>query len=203
MFNGVNILELNKNIDSLKQNIKQIELEVSKQLSSTIYRGHKRTIATDVEDQIAIFLDNLCKNQCEIFLDPSIHINKTHRPDILIVNQGQCVAMIEVKVNMGWCRDARGCIDKLKNLHQLFYNQHHLTCKFSNSNTKKIIYDEDVQLFLVSLSSVNISPKKIQDNINYANKNNVNHYLLFDGGYDALQNRDINTFSELILDLIK
>ena len=107
-------------------------------------------------------------------------------------------------MNCLWCRDAQNVIDKeIINKHDLFVNKHTLTCKFSNEESSKVTYNKDTALFLISLTSQNGgNEEQIQKNVTYAKSNGVNHYLLFDGWYDTLENIDIDAFAEALSKLV-
>ena len=199
-------------IDNLKKRVEECYCVTKERLGDNIYRGHTRSISTDIEDSIALFIANLLGDKVDIYLDPSIRVaKKTHRPDLLVVKDVNAVAMIEIKANMGWCRNATAVIDKeLIERHEAFCSCPELTCKFSNSGKnqddnilpKKINYSENVKRFLISLTSNNgPKEKQAEKNKEYAKKHDVNHYMLFDGWYDELVDKDVDIFAEDLLKL--
>ena len=114
-----------KEIEELKTYIKN-KYEETRQVvegnkGSEIYRGHSRSLSTDIEDAIAIFISKLLPS-CKVFIDPSIYIGgKNNRPDILIIDKNnKTIGMVEVKSNMGWCRDAKDVINSICNSNKQF-----------------------------------------------------------------------------------
>lgn len=193
-------MEIENAIKILKHNIKDIYNKTRKKIGNNIYRGHLRSISTDIEDKIAIFVSNLLPN-CKIFLDASIHINnKTHRPDLFILNdKNKVVAMLEIKSNMGWCRNASKVIDSMISNDKLFKKEKTLYCEFSNNDKQCVDYNKKIKLFLVSLTKWNCSDKNHEYNKKYAVKKEVSFYNLFDGWYDSLTDYEIKKFVNDIL----
>lgn len=188
-------------IENLKTYIKTIYDETNKQLRPNIFRGHCRSICTDIEDALAIFLSEIIsKNDYKIFSDPSIYINrKNHRPDLLVVNQNnEVVFMIEIKANMCWCRDAKNVLDGMVDNDCIFKKQVNLKCEFSKGTTQNVIY-KNPKLLLVSLTNWNCSETRHAINKNYATSVNINQYNLFSGWYDNLTNCEIDDFYEFII----
>lgn len=194
--------------DELKSNIRKVWIKTRETINPNMKRGHSRSISTEVEDQIALLVLTLLGTGYTIYIDPSITISgKTHRPDLLVVKNGSVVAMMEIKSNMGYCRDAKEVIDKIKIVDDIFRGKRELECKFSRINEEDeyfdIFYGENVKLYLVALTSKNGgSAENISRNKNYAVSSNVKHYLLFDNWYDDLQDKDIDSFIDEI-DLMK
>ena len=95
-------------IKSLINYINTVYFKTSNKIRTNIYRGHLRSISSDIEDAIALYIANVLPTDYKIFLDSSVHVNKkNNRPDLLVVDASNNVkAMIEVKSNMGWCRNA-------------------------------------------------------------------------------------------------
>lgn len=189
-------MEINNAIEKLKCDMKDIYDSIRKKIGNNIYRGHLRSISTDIEDEIAIFIVNLVPN-FKIFLDPSIHIdNKTHRPDLFVLNdKNKVLAMLEIKSNMGWCRNASKVVDSMIFYDKKFKEEKTLNCEFSNNNNRQIAhYNEGVKLFLISLTKGNCADKYHEQNKKYAQENKVLHYNLFDGWYDSLINYEIENF---------
>ena len=60
---------------------------------------------------------------------------------------------------------------------------------------------KNVKLFLISMSSINCSQKSHKANKSYAQKIGLEYYILFDGEYDSLENKDILIFIESLLNL--
>ena len=191
-------------INELKKSINQVLLDTKKVLNFNITRGHTRSISSDIEDHTAIFISKILKQKFNLYLDPSIKTeDKTHRPDLLIVNEAQeVVAMIELKANMGYCRDASEVIDKMLQVDKLFSNEKELVCKFSGTNDERKVvkYSKNVKLFLISFTEDNCSLKNHAKNKKYANANNISHFNLFSGWYDNLVEKDIDDF---IIELVK
>ena len=185
-------------VDDLKERIKNIWKETRNNIEDNIIRGHSRSISTDVEDQIAWFIYKVLYDKVKIFIDPSITIDgQTYRPDLLVVRDKKVIALVEIKANMGWCRNASSVIEKeLEERHSVFSKKEEIECKFSITETSKIVnYDKSVKLYLIALTSANGG--KLEDNNNnkaYAERHGVKHYILFDGWYDKLETRDIDDF---------
>lgn len=192
-------------IENLKTGINKVWFETKGKLRKNVYRGHSRSISTDVEDLIGLFVSDIFDDQVDILIDSSIHIDDTHRPDILVVRGGMVIAMIEVKTQMGWCRDASGVINReILGMHKIFCDKKELSCKFSGDKTQNVIYDENVKLFLVALTSQNgANSEQHSKNLEYANANGVSHFILFDGWYNELKDRDIRTFAQALVDSSK
>ena len=189
-------------IEKLKSEIKYAYNETKKTLGDNIYRGHSRAISSDIEDGIALFISRL-QPSYKIFLDPSIHIDhKTHRPDLLVINnKNEVIAMVEIKANMGWCRNASGVIQKILSEDLIFKNTRTINCEFSNNRSYDTSYSNNVKLFLISLTKGNCSDKNHKSNKEYANANNVYQFNLFDGWYDSLINCEIEEFAKQIKNL--
>lgn len=105
---------------------------------------------------------------------------------------------------MGWCRNAQKVIDEeLVNRHQAFCNRGNIECKFSSIYERKAVhYDDKAKLFLIALISQNGGkPEQIDRNKAYATSKGASHYLLFDGWYDSLIDRDIDEFVGELLSL--
>ncbi len=203
-----------KEIEELKTYIKN-KYEETRQVvegnkGSEIYRGHSRSLSTDIEDAIAIFISKLLPS-CKVFIDPSISIGgKKHRPDILIIDKNnETIGMIEVKSNMGWCRNASDVIANIKQNNIDFSDNTPLRCEFSEKNNEdmnkeepKIVkYGNDVKLFLVSFTKDNCSDKKHDNNKDKAIKANVSYFTLFSGWYGSLVDCDIYKFAEELMAL--
>lgn len=187
-------------IDRLKMNIYDSYESTYKKLGSNIYRGHLRALSTEIEDAIALFISEILPN-CKVFIDPSIYINgKNNRPDILVVNEkNEAIFMIEVKANMGWCRNASGVMNDIIENNLKFAEGNKLKCEFSREESQEIIYRDDVKLFLISFVDGNCSKKKHDLNKKYASERGIYHFSLFSGWYDNLNNCDIDFFQKELL----
>jgi hypothetical protein len=51
------------------------------------------------------------------------------------------------------------------------------------------------------MSSRNCSPERHKANKSYAQKIGIEHYILFDGEYNSLENKDISKFVESLLNI--
>ena len=191
-------MDKNTAINYLKNRIFDIYQSTREPLNKNIYRGHSRSISTDIEDSIALFVSELLPKDYCLILDPSIYINKkNNRPDLLVINNKQeAVAMIEIKANMGWCRNASDVLNDIVNNDNQFKEAQNLLCEISNDDSKEVIYHPGVKLFLISLTDGNCPEKKHQINKQLADSFGVKHYLLFSGWYDDLYNRDIEQFAD-------
>lgn len=200
---------MNSITNNLINYIASVFNSISKPIAPNIVRGHLRSISTNIEDGIARFISEVLPQKgYKLFLDPSIHVKdkqgKTHllRPDLLIVKEESAekrvVAYIEIKSNMGWCRDAHVVITDIINNHELFLDNKTLTCEFSTQKgeVEEVIYDSGVKLYLLSLTGSNCSDTKHDNNKQYASANNVKHYVLFTGWYDSLQPKDVDSFMD-------
>ncbi|MBQ7906622.1 MAG: hypothetical protein IJ309_01465 [Clostridia bacterium] len=189
-------------VNKLKDDIKAAHDNTTKKIVNNIFRGHLRSISTDIENCIALFVSSLLPEHT-LFLDPSIYVNKkNHRPDLLILDKNNTVkAMIEIKANFGWCRRVNSVIDKMIENHRLFAENSMLDCSFSKEETATIKYSDNVKLFLISCTSENCSSKNHSANSNYAKSNNVFCFNLFSGWYDSLTSLDVNEFAKELLKL--
>ena len=187
-------------IDELKEYVKQAYDSTAKKISNQIYRGHLRSISTDIEDGIALFVSKLLPKH-KILLDTSIKVeNKTHRPDIIVVNEkDEVVAAIEIKANMGWCRDASKVVDHIIDCDNIFKHTKTLTCTLSNQASHTVSYPSNVKQFLIALTQGNCSHNKHTENKKYAISKNVGYFNLFDGWYNNLIDLEIETFIKELL----
>lgn len=194
-------MELNDAIEKLKKYITDIYLSTSGKIGTNIYRGHLRSISTDIEDGIAMFIADILPIDHKIFLDSSIHLNgKKNRPDILVVDKNNSVkAMIEIKANMGWCRDASRVIDDIILNDKIFKSHKNLKCEFSREAEQEIIYGDNVKLFLIAFTDGNCSVRNHETNKIYASEHDVFQFNLFSGWYEALINCEIELFGEEII----
>ena len=196
-------MEKGEAIEALKTRIQSIWQDTRRKVRNNISRGHSRVISTDVEDSVAIFICNMFDDKVEVFIDPTIKLDKTHRPDILVIKDNKVIALLELKSSMGYCRDARDVIkNEIIRMHHVFCEAKTLNCMFSNDAMKTVSYNENVSLFLVALSAANgVTEEQIAKNKACAIENGIKHYLLFDGWYDKLKNRDIGEFAGELINL--
>ena len=196
-------MDINIAIKNLKNGICKVWNDTKGKLRPNVSRGHSRAISTDVEDLIGLFVSDLFDDKYNILIDSSVHIDTTHRPDMLVVKDGKVIAMIEVKTQMGWCRDASGVIDnEIVRMHNTFCEAKNLTCKFSNDITQYVTYDENAKLFLIALTSKNgANPEQHKKNVEYARSKGVGHYILFDGWYNCLVEKNIADFAKELVNL--
>ena len=197
-------MDISTAINNLKDNIKKIYVSSKETKNKNIYRGHLRSISTDIEDEIAYFIMSILSEGYKIYLDPSIYIDdQNHRPDLLILNnENEIKCLIEIKSNMGWCRDAKDVIKKISENDKLYKRERKLLCKFSTTENNDVYYN-DVKLFLISLTSGNCCNSNHEANKIKAEKENCNYYMLFDGWYNELENRDIEEFANKLSDICK
>lgn len=190
-------MDVNTAIENLKNGITKVWNDTKGKLRPNVFRGHSRAISTDVEDLIGLFVSDIFDDEFKILIDSSVHVDTTHRPDIFVVNEGRVVAMIEVKTQMGWCRNATGVIDnEIIRMHNIFCNAKNLTCKFSNDETQYVTYNENVKLFLIALTSQNgANQEQHIKNVEYAKEKGVGHYILFDGWYNCLVDKNVTDFA--------
>ena len=157
-------------IKGLKNYIETIYADTKKQLKTNIYRGHSRSISTDIEDAIAIFIsDILHEDKYKILSDPSIYINhKKHRPDILVVDKNnEVILLIEIKAQMGYCRDASPVLNDMIKNNDMFKKEIQLECEFSKKEAITVLY-KNPKLLLVALTDGNCSKEKHIKNKDYA-----------------------------------
>lgn len=188
-------------IESLKKNINQIYNGTKEKLKPNIYRGHSRTISTDIEDETTLFIANVLPDSYKFLIDASINIDgKNNRPDLLVVDDKNHVKfMIELKANMGYCRNATHVINEMIDNHHKFSKVSILTCKFSDEEVQTVIYDYNVQLFLLSFTDGNCSLENHINNKQYADQQGIYHYNLFSGWYGELRDKEIHEFVNKLL----
>ena len=188
-------------IKGLKNYIETIYADTKKQLKTNIYRGHSRSISTDIEDAIAIFIsDILREDKYKILSDPSIYINhKKHRPDILVVDKNnEVILLIEIKAQMGYCRDASPVLNDMIKNNDMFKKEIQLECEFSKKEAITVLY-KNPKLLLVALTDGNCSKEKHIKNKDYAKSINIYQFNLFSGWYDNLSNCEISDFYDFII----
>ena len=191
-------------IENARKRIANAHKATKGQINDRVFRGHSRSISTDIEDSIALLIYDIVPSDYYLILDPSIYIGKqNHRPDLLIVNSNdEVVGLVEIKANMGWCRDATQVLSSLKEEDDLFKESKYLKCKLSSDSTKEVVYPDNVALFLVALTSENGGGEaKIAANMEFAKSLNIKHFILFNGWYYELENRGVEAFTEDIAKL--
>lgn len=191
-------MSVNAAIDALKKYILQEFQKTKITIRPNLHRGHLRALSTEIEDGIAAFILDVLPEGYKVYVDASVRVGKkTHRPDILIVDDNANVkALVEVKTNMGWCRDASAEIDKILFKHNEMVSIGTITCKFSNDATVTASYENNVPVFLVAFTSENCGNSRHDNNRNVAKSKNVKYYCLFSGWYgDALADADIKDFA--------
>lgn len=190
-------------IENLRKRIFSIYKDTREPLHNNIYRGHSRSISTDIEDSIALLFSELLPDNYCLILDPSIYVDgSNNRPDLLVINdRNEVAAMIEIKANMGWCRNASSVLNNIIDNDNQFRKAQTLLCEISNGDNLNPSYHNGVKLFLISLTDSNCPEKKHQCNKQLANSLGVSHYLLFSGWYDVLNNRDIEQLVDEILNI--
>lgn len=170
-------------------------------IRENISRGHLRSLSTDIEDGIAGFLLDILPEGYLAYVDVSVQIdNKKHRPDILIVDAENNVrAFIEVKANMGYCRDATKELNKILLKHKEMSSKGKITCTLSSKVKNTVNYSQEVEVFLVSFTSSNCSEKKHENNRRTSECKKIKYYCLFSGWYsENLENLDIMEFANKI-----
>ena len=188
-------------IKGLKNYIETIYADTKNELKTNIYRGHSRSISTDIEDAIAIFIsDILHEDKYKILSDPSIYINhKKHRPDILVVDKNnEVILLIEIKAQMGYCRDASPVLNDMIKNNDMFKKEIQLECEFSKKEAITVLY-KNPKLLLVALTDGNCSKEKHIKNKDYAKSINIYQFNLFSGWYDNLSNCEISDFYDFII----
>ena len=107
--------------------------------------------------------------------------------------------MIEIKSNMGWCRNAMQVIDDIVSNDNKFRAERNLYCEFSRENSQQVKYGDDVKLFLIALTDGNCTAKNHAANKAYAVSKNVYQYNLFSGWYGNLSDCEIVNFANELL----
>ena len=188
-------------IFNLKEYIRKAYESTSQKLAPNIVRGHLRSISTDIEDGIGLFLSEVLPEDYQILLDPSIHVDgKNNRPDALVTDSNMnVVAMIEIKANMGWCRDASWVLGDIVENDSKFKEMKTLNCEFSSQESIEVKYGEGVKLFLISLTDSNCPAKKHEANKRVAAEKRVYQFNLFSGWYGSLEPLEIQLFIDELL----
>ena len=80
---------IDKLTNELKDNISKVWRETKENIGDNIFRERTRSISSDVEDAIAVFTSSVLENKFEIYIDPSVTVNKKiNRTDFLIIKDG-------------------------------------------------------------------------------------------------------------------
>lgn len=193
-------MDIKKAITNIKEYIYTAYAKTYQKTAPNIFRGHLRGLSTDIEDAIALFISNIMPNH-KVFIDSSIYVErKNNRPDILVVNENnEVVTMVEIKANMGWCRNAKDVIDDIVVNDKKFQDVGTLRCEFSREDSQIVTYKDNVKLFLISLTDGNCSSKQHLLNKAYAKTTKVSQFNLFSGWYDHLENCEIEEFTKELL----
>lgn len=193
-----------KTVDEAMESLKKyIEGELKKtqtKIHPNMVRGHLRALSTEIEDGIAAFLMDILPDGYKAYVDASMRVGeKTHRPDILIIdNKNKVKALVEVKTNMGWCRNAECEIGKICDKHKEMFLKGNIPCKFSNAPQAEVCYSKDVPVYLVAFTSHNCRDISHEKNRKIADEKKVKYYCLFSGWYDDLEPREIKNFADEI-----
>ena len=191
-------LEVNELRKSIKTKYEQIAIVDG--LNSQIIRGHIPAISFIVENEITLFLNKIMKKGYLFFIDCTIG---EHRPDLIIVNEktNQCELIIEIKSNMGYCRNIKTQIKKyLEQIEWLENNCKIIYYQYIDGDRKKyekhIEKSRNIKMILISLTSHNCSNEN--HNINKKELENVEikYFNLFDGWYNDLKENEINQLIE-------
>ena len=185
-----------KEISDLKKYIEKAYQSTYAKISPNIFRGHLRAISADIENGIAMFTASILP-QHKLFLDVSIHVGgKNNRPDLLIINErNEVVAMVEIKANMGYCRNAQAVIDNIIANNNQFRDKGTLECEFSREERQTVSYKDNVKLFLISLTEQNCTASNHASNKFYAASKGVKQFNLFSGWYENLSDCEISQYA--------
>lgn len=189
-----------KAIIDLKYNIGKVFKDTKKSLGNNIFRGHTRSISTDVEDYIAVFISELLPKNYTIMLDPTITIGtQKRRPDLVIIDDENVLfAILEIKSNTGYCRIANHVLDSILNFKEQLSIEKNFKCQFSSGEAIEVVFSDKVKLFFVSLTDFNNNEKNHLSNKNYAETLGIHYLNLFTNWYENLKDKDIREFVELI-----
>ena len=192
---------INKAIINLIKDISEKYEQTNRAIGPNIFRGHLRSISTDIEDCIALFISSILPLDYKIYLDPSVYVDgHNHRPDLLVLNEkNECYAMIEIKANMGYCRNAEEVITREIETHDIFSNERSLSCNLSSGEAQVVLYTKKTKLYLIALTAANCSERNHDNNRDCASNNGIKHFILFDGWYDSLTGREITDFANDLL----
>ena len=155
-----------------------------------IKRLKKRSIAELAEDRFAKYLYDVINNKdFYYYINPNVD---GMRPDIMIVNSKQeIIALIEIKINLGFCRNIFQVDEKKKNKRD--YQIDNRVNKFCSIKDKTIIFNDGVEdkqlrfsknckIYYVSTSLENYIKDRdmIDDYKAYVSKNsNYKNFLKF------------------------
>lgn len=194
-------MDIKEAITKLKHYISDRFEETKVKAGPNITRGHFRALSTEIEDGIAIFLLDILPVGYKAFVDCSVNIDgESHRPDILVLDENNRVRfLVEVKTNMGWCRDASSELGKILHKHERMKSIKDFVCKFSNYPEETVRYPDDVKVYLVPFTNSNASDKKHEMNKIKASEMGIKYYKLFDNWYWNLEDKDITAFAKDIL----
>ena len=195
---------INKAVNSLKTYIEDKYDTTKVTIRDNMVRGHLRSLSTDIEDGVAAFLLDILPDNYTAYVDATVQVRKKHRkhrPDILIIDDKKNVkALVEVKTNMGWCRDASGEIEKILYKHNEMISKGNIICEFSNDSSVEVYYSENVPVYLVAFTKQNCGDEKHENNRKIAESKGIHYHLLFSGWYDGtLIPLEINKFAEEII----
>ncbi len=185
----------------LKDSIKFFYKATKERLNDRVIRGHSRSISTDIENCITLFLYKLLPEGFRYYLDPTVKANgHTSRPDLLIIDDSNSVfAFVEIKSNMGYCRDAQPVIDKMIENDENYRAESNLKCEFSSEEESyTVTYTNKVKKMLISLTKDNCKDEKHDNNKSYAQSKGVSYYNLFTKWYDELEDYEIDSLIEEI-----
>ena len=196
--------KMKEKINNLIQFVHDAHEETRKTLSDKIIRGHLRVLSAEIEDGIAFFVSEIIPSEYKVLLDPSININgENNRPDLLLIDQNNNVkALMEIKSNMGWCRNSQSVADKIINKDKLFSAKSTLVCKFKEHDSIEVKYGNNVPLYLIALTSKNCPQKRHDDNKVITKEKGVRHYLLFKNWYHSLEELEIEKFANDLVNSI-
>ncbi len=160
--------ELVKDLQSMSENADKLTYNIK-----NIRRLKRRSIAELTEDRFAKYLyDVLENNNIEIYINANL---KGLRPDIAIIKNNEVIAIIELKMNFGWCRnifDPVGCEYKEKSqIHKRFESFENIRMqdiKFDDGMCTRIIrINNKCNIYYISTSDENyISKRNMIDDYN-------------------------------------
>ena len=194
-------MEVNSAINKLKDHILTKYEETKHKVGTNVIRGHLRTLSTEIEDGVALFLLDILPEGYKALVDCSVHIDgKSHRPDILIIDSENKVKfLVEVKTNMGWCRNATNELNKILQKHNKMASVGNIRCMFSNDPEINVFYSDEVKIFLIPFKKGNCSEDKHTNNMELAKEKGISYFRLFDNWYSNLENKEIEKFANTII----
>ena len=175
---------LDKTVE-LAMNFQKMEKNADKVTGNdNIKRMLKRSIAEIVEDRFACFLDE-CLNDPNLkyYINPWIN---GIRPDIMIIKDNIIIALIEMKINFGYCRNIFDC-NKSKEPSQIherietFIDLKNKSIKFKdNQEEQELKMSPNCLLYYITASTENYitkdKNKMIDDYNNFIKKNLTKEY---------------------------